>query len=243
MTDERIKRFSIPTPEDLAPLKALPLSKDTDVGSFELGEIYATLRMCDEGDYGHERAIQACSKILGMHDVVSLDIEGVGHFTDEGIRHCPAFSYANAGDPYIVTLLRDHKAGQWIVSDYASVLEECEKENKVGDYEEFDEEPERCPSCHATDFELGTFERRREPMTDDLPKAGGSTATFDKPVIGYYFACTSCNHHCQTSEDFEPEVDSGPQSEPMCPSCQTPTNDGDLCGDCEDDDTPPPSSD
>jgi hypothetical protein len=214
MADERIKRFDIPTLDDLLPLKS------NSVGEFELGYLAWYLVLCNAGTITHEEALAACSKTLGMHDVVSLDIEGAGHFTDEGIRYCSAFSYANAGDPYIVTLLRDHKAGQWIVSDYASVLEECEKENKLGDYEEFDEEPERCPSCHATDFELETFERRREPMTDDLPKAGGSTATWDKPVIGYYFACTSCNHHCQTAEDFEPEPDSIPDSDDDPPSSE-----------------------
>ena len=98
---------------------------------------------------------------------------------------CPPFSYCNAGDPYITTLLRDHDAGQWIISDYAAVLEEYERENELADYETFDECPDRCPSCNRASFTLKHF-----------PGSGrGDT---------YSWICDSCNHHCFAIEGYEP---------------------------------------
>ncbi len=220
MADER-GRFDIPTLDDLLPLKS------NSVGEFELGYLAGYLVLCNAGTISHEEALAACDKVLGNHGIETIAPEGrdgrgvPGNYTDEGVRHLPPFSYSNNGDSYHPTLVRDHKEGKWLIAGWADVLEAFEKEHKLNDYEEFDEEPERCPSCGKTDcFDLETFERRREPMTDDLPKAGGSTATWDKPVIGYYFACTSCNHHCQTAEDFEPEPDSIPDSDDDPPSSE-----------------------
>lgn len=95
----------------------------------------------------HEAMLQACADLLGMHDVAALEMEDADQYTDEGIRMCPPFSYCNAGDPYITTLARDHERGQWVIASWGDLCEEYEREHKIGDHEEFEEAPERCPSC------------------------------------------------------------------------------------------------
>ena len=158
-----IPRYDAPTLAELEPLRS------NGVGDEELEKVRAVLAgevdprevspkcatwfsSCYNAPdpEGHECKLEACNEMLGTSGVEALDVEDAPHYTDEGIRMCPPFSYCNAGDPYVVTLLRDHDAGQWIISDYAAVLEEYEQEEELGDYETFDECPEDCPSCHPS---------------------------------------------------------------------------------------------
>ncbi len=144
---------------------------------------------------GHEAKLEACADLLGMHEVVSLDIEGADYHTDEGIRFCPPFSYANAGDTYATTLFRDHEDGSWVISCWGDLAEEYEKEHKIGDFEEFEEKPDQCPNCHGAEFTLESYPRGEH--TDKGWVVSG---------IGHYYECNKCGHHCQTPEDFTPPV-------------------------------------
>lgn len=142
----------------------------------------------------HEALLLACADLLGMHDVASLEIEGERHYTDEGIRMCPPFSYANAGDTYVTTLARDHERGQWVIASWGDLCEEYEREHKIGDHEEFDEAPERCPSCG----EKGTFK------LESYNAGSWESGQWVSEGTRYSFVCGECNHSCHTPEDFEP---------------------------------------
>jgi hypothetical protein len=144
-------------------------------------------------DFTHEDVLQAADELLGTCGVEALAPEGADHYRDEGIRMCPPFSYCNAGDPYIATLIRDHEKGAWLICGWGDALEAYEKEHKLGDHEEFEDEPEECPSCGASDFTLKSFVRGEWE--------GGQFITNG---TGYAFVCQGCNHHCQTPEDFTP---------------------------------------
>jgi hypothetical protein len=152
MTDEtKLERFHVPTLAQLEPLRS------NTVGDEELEKVRAILageldpceaspkcaawvKACynrpDTDSY--ECKLQACDDILGTSGVEALDFEDAPHYTDEGIRMCPPFSYCNAGDTYAVTLLRDHSAGMWLVACWG----EC---------------PDCCPSCHGKVFSLEHF--------------------------------------------------------------------------------------
>lgn len=141
---------------------------------------------------GHEVKLAACNELLETCGVEGLTIEGES-YTDEGIRMCPPFSYCNMGDTYDTTLIRDHEHGQWIISSWGDVYEEYCQEHKIGDYEEFEEAPDRCPSCHAKSFTLNTFMR-----------GDWKDGAFVETGTGYSFVCDSCNHHCCTAKDWTP---------------------------------------
>lgn len=182
----------------------------------------------------HEAKLMACADLLGMHDTCGLDVEDAGHYTDEGIRMCPPFSYANAGDTYVATLARDHARGQWVIASWGDLLEEYERENKIGNHEEFDEAPDACPSCGKR----GTFK------LESFKRGEWENGQFIENGTGYSFVCGECNHHCQTPEDFEPptedEVDECEEcgslgSQACAPDCET-QRQGDDEGDGEDDD-------
>jgi hypothetical protein len=188
---DKIERFNVPTLAQLEPLRS------NTTGDDELTAVVGVLQAWQDNEKTHEEALQECSKILGMHDVVSLDIEGARHYTDEGIRMCPPFSYCNAGDTYITTLARDHEAGAWVVACWGDLAEEYERENELGDFETFEEAPDMCPSCgKRVPFKLESFQRGEWE--------GGRFVTSG---TGYSFVCSSCNHSCQTAEDFTPPED------------------------------------
>jgi hypothetical protein len=175
--ETRIERFFVPTLGQLADLKS------NTVGDDELKAVQRVLQAWWDGDKSHEDALQECDRILGTCGVVSLDIEDASHYTDEGIRMCPPFSYCNAGDTYATTLFRDHKASAWCVACWGDLAEEYERDEEIGDYEVFDACPEVCPSCHGKAFSLEHF-----PRSDRGPS--------------YSWVCDSCNHHCfAASED------------------------------------------
>lgn len=198
MTDERIPRYDAPTLAELEPLRSNTVNAEVleTIRKVLAGEVnpcdvapecaawVASCHNTPEAD-SYEVKLQACAELLGHGDVVSLDVEGAPHYTDEGIRMCPPFSYANAGDTYAVTLARDHAASQWVIACWGDLLEEYEEENKLGDCEEFDEEPEVCPSCHRSDFTLTHF-----PGSARGPS--------------YSWVCDSCNHHAFAAEGYEP---------------------------------------
>lgn len=192
MSETRIERFFVPTLEQLAPLKSNTVDDDT------LVKVQAVLqRWQDDRDFSYEDALQACDELLGTCGIVSIDPEGAPSYIDEGIRMCPPFSYCNAGDTYATTLARDHHAGAWVVACWGDLLEELERDEKLGDHEEFDEAPNRCPSCGERNtftveaFERGTWEGQQ----------------WTSNGTGYAFVCSSCNHHCQTPEDWTPPED------------------------------------
>lgn len=115
----------------------------------------AWVRKCHHDPSEHEQILCACDDLLGGCGVEALAIEGEEH-TDNGVRHCPPFSYVNLGDTYVTTLARDHEHGAWVIASWGDLLEEYEEEHKLGSYAEYDEEPERCRQCHETSF---TFEK------------------------------------------------------------------------------------
>lgn len=165
---ERIERFQVPTVDQLADIEGLTPA--------DAEQIVAVLKRHNEGEITHEEALKACDEIIGTCGVVSLESEDYGQYTDEGIRMCPPFSYCNAGDPYVTTLARNHKAGAWVVACWADLAEEYERENELGDFETFSECPETCPSCGHKAFELQFF-----PGSSRGPS--------------FSWVCTSCNHH------------------------------------------------
>lgn len=79
----------------------------------------------------HESALTEIDRALGGHGVESLNLPDGDpeHHTDCGVRFCPAFSYVNMGDPYTLTVLRDHENGAWIVACYGDVVEWWERRN------------------------------------------------------------------------------------------------------------------
>jgi hypothetical protein len=117
-TEDTIKRF------DLPPLEDLTLLKTKDVGDFELRLVLDTLILNIQGRITYMEALSQCNKILGTHGIEAVAPEGCSYYSDEGIQHCPPFSYCNNGDSYTPTLVRDHEAGKWLVTSWANCLEE-----------------------------------------------------------------------------------------------------------------------
>lgn len=177
-----IERFFVPTLEQLAPLKSNTVDDDT------LVKVQAVLqRWQDDRDFSYEDALQECDKLLDTCGIESVNPEGAPSYTDEGIRLCPPFSYCNAGDTYATTLARDHQAGAWVVACWGDLLEECERENELGDWEVFERCPESCPGCGKSSFQLEFF-----PGSARGPS--------------YSWVCDSCNTHCyaQSAQDGVP---------------------------------------
>lgn len=148
---------------------------------------------CHHEPAWHERALEACAELLNGCGVESLSPEGADSYTDSGVGYCPPFSYVNFGDPYLTTLARDHERGMWVVACWGDLLEEYEKEHKLADYEEFEEEPEHCPSCDGTAFDLEHFP---------------GSARGDS----WSWVCKACNHHCLAVEGFKPDAE---EEEPL----------------------------
>jgi hypothetical protein len=198
----RIERFQVPTIAQLADLH-LDEETVTKLRALFAGKLdpceaspkcAAWVRQCYNEPSDHDKILAACDELLGTCGVEALEVDGDGYHTDDGIRMCPAFSYCNAGDPYVATIARDHSAGAWVVACWGDLLEEYENENELGDAARFDEAPESCPSCGKRGtFTLESFERGEH--TADGWKASG---------IGYSFVCAECNHHCLTADDFTP---------------------------------------
>ena len=193
--EERIERFTVPTLEQLAPLRSNTVDDAIlekvravlarEVKPEDASEACAKwLNSCFNRPCWQERAITACDDLLGTCGVEALEIEGAPYYND-GVSMCAPFSYCNAGDTYRVTLARDHDAGQWVIACWGDLLEEYEQENKLGDCEEFDEEPDRCPCCHATALTLTHF-----------PGSGRGSS--------YSWVCDGCNHHAYAVEGYEP---------------------------------------
>jgi len=150
---------------------------------------------------GYEVKLIACAELLGLMEPCALEIEDADQYTDEGIRMCPPFTYCNPGDSYVVTLARDHQHGRWVVGCWADLAEQYEKDHKIGDFEEFDEEPESCPSCGMPHLKLESFPRGAWAK-------GPNGMEFFENGRGYNWICQSCGHPCLTAPDFEPPEDS-----------------------------------
>jgi hypothetical protein len=182
--EERIERFraTIPTVERIV--------ADLEISAEDAAAIVATLKGHHAGEMTHEEVLQECDKIFGGLGVVSLESEEYGQYTDEGIRMCPPFSSCNAGDPYVMTLARDHEASAWVMACWADLAAEYEREHKLGDYEEFTECPELCPSCAHTDFELHFFQG----------SARGPS---------FSWVCDDCGHHAFAEADEDGGVKVG----------------------------------
>jgi len=168
--DDRIPRFTEPTLDDLKDLECLAEVRET-IRALLCGEVFAedvspaARKWASEcyhrpSFYGHEIILEACDELLGTNGVEALEIEGDSYHTDDGIRMCSAFSYCNAGDPYVVTLMRDHVAGEWLVASWGDALDEYERDNELGDYAP-------GPGSDDSDDELATDE-------DDEPGEGAS---------------------------------------------------------------------
>lgn len=207
MTIDTIPRYDAPTLAQLQPLKSSTVDDSIleNVRAILAGELdpseaspgcaawVASCHNRPDAD-SYQCKLEACADLLGMCGVVALEIENADTYTDEGIRMCPPFSYCNAGDTYAITLARDHENGAWVIACWGDLLEEYEKEHELGDYQVFDECPERCLNCHRDSFELEFF-----PGSARGPS--------------YSWVCDSCNSHCfaQSAEDAVPigEDDSG----------------------------------
>jgi hypothetical protein len=239
---ETIERFDVPSREALVKFVNDDLHMNPDLAD-DLEAAFVRWR--DDRDFSFEDAFKVFDEILGGHGIESVDPEGAPDFRDEGIRMCPPFSYVNMGDSYAMTIGRDHDAGQWVFASWADMLEDCEKEHKLGDHEEFDEQPERCPSCHGTKFTLEEFRCGEWVQGPDE-----KTSRFvQDDATSYAYVCNGCNHHCQMAADFAPPEDDdenadswwcrncnhGPLSDAddKCPKCNTP-----WTGDDEPDDEP-----
>ena len=152
-----IERFDIPTVEALLQIDGLDRGTAEDIRAVIAGDVDPCdasvkcdlwVRRCYHKPSEHEQILCACDDLLGGCGVEALVIEGEEH-TDAGVRHCPPFSYVNFGDPYVTTLARDHEAGAWVIASCGDLLEEYERKHKLGDYTEYDEEPECCRACHG----------------------------------------------------------------------------------------------
>lgn len=187
--ETRIERFYVPTLAQLAPLKSNTVD---DAALVAVRDVLQ--RWQDDRDFSHEDALRACDELLGTSGIESVDPEGAPHYTDEGIRLCPPFSYCNAGDTYATTLARDHHEGAWVVACWGDLLQEVEEENELGDFETFEECPDACPSCGKS----GTF------AVESFTRGKWQGGQFFEEGTGYAFVCSSCNHHCQTPKDWTP---------------------------------------
>lgn len=197
MEEEPIKRFHTPTLDDLRPLLGKDVNEETidkvravladEIDPCDASEACAKwVRQCYHTPSWHEQALEACNDLLHGHGVEALNIDGASSEWDEGVRMCPPFTYVNMGDTYIMTLARDHEHSAWVVACWGDLVEEYEREHKLGDHEEFDEEPSMCPSCGESAFTLDSHD----------PEPG--------EVKLYWWVCKSCNHHCQAVEGWEP---------------------------------------
>lgn len=139
-------------------------------------------------DFTHEHAIKACDEAMSGHGIESVDPEGAPSFVDGRIAMCPPFSYVNLGDSYAATLARDHEKGVWLISCWAELLETVEKAHKLGDFEEFEEEPDTCPACNGSTMTLEHF-----PHSARGPS--------------YSWVCESCGHHAFAVEGYKPPSD------------------------------------
>ena len=121
-----IKRFQKPLKRSLDGL---------NVTAAEKAEIKrALLAYYDYNDKTYEDVLKTAAMVLGT-SVESLEIEGARRYTDDGLRFCPPFSFVNMGDPYTVTLARDHENSAWVVASWADLAEEYERDNELGDYD------------------------------------------------------------------------------------------------------------
>lgn len=74
----------------------------------------------------HERVLEAANEIIGGHGIETLDLDD-DRYTDGNTAFCPRYSYVNLGDPYLTTLLRDHKNSRFIVASYGEIVEKAER--------------------------------------------------------------------------------------------------------------------
>jgi len=116
----------------------------------------AWVRQCCHTPSDHEQILFACDDLLDGCGMEALSIEDE-QYTD-GVCCCPPFSYVNFGDAYVTTLARDHERGQWVIASWGDLLDEYEREHKLGSHAEYEKEPESCTNCHRTQF---TFARDR----------------------------------------------------------------------------------
>ena len=75
-----------------------------------------------------DKQIEMVDQIVEGHG-----IEAVGDdfsYTDEGLRHCPMFTYVNMGDTYIQTLIRDHGNERWVVADLEWMANQVESRGR-----------------------------------------------------------------------------------------------------------------
>lgn len=150
--EERIRRWTRPSAAALAKGLEIELEVATKINAVLLRRVEpeavshacATwVRQCHNMPSWHERALEACNELLGGHGVEGLTIDNDPNtHEDSGVRMCPAFSYVNMGDTYSLTLLRDHDEQAWILSDWASVMEEYEAENVTEDEDDLDDADE-----------------------------------------------------------------------------------------------------
>jgi hypothetical protein len=175
---EQIPRYTVP-PLDVI-LQIAGIDDETACA------VYAVLSRKRAHDFTQQDALQEVDKLLGNHGIESIEPEGCDTYTD-GVFGCPPLSYSNNGDSYAWTLVRDHAARRWMICGWADALEEYERENETGDYETFEECPDRCPSCHAKAFTLKHYPH----------SARGDS---------YSWICDSCNHHCLAVDGYTPEM-------------------------------------
>lgn len=144
--------------------------------------IFKILRRWQYGgeDYTYNDALEALNTLIGGHGIESVDPEGAPHFTTEGIRLCPPYSYVNMGDSYARTIAFDHANRCWVVSSFADMLEITEQSYKLGDYAEYEYRPDYCSSCHAS----------------------GAKITLEEENGRFWWVCGSCEHPHRTPEGF-----------------------------------------
>lgn len=74
-----------------------------------------------------ELQITACDELLETHGVECLNGPGeVGGYYD-GTDLCPRYSYCNMGDPYIPTVVRDHREQEWLIAAWGDLVEDTDR--------------------------------------------------------------------------------------------------------------------
>lgn len=135
MKQVKLKRYHVPPLAVLQDAFLEQLEKTRNPGRGNLQKIRSMLlghKSPSElfpGDYyewNHDAEIRVMNYLLDGHGVESCACSPE-RVTDNGLRFCPTFSYVNMGDPYVTTILRDHKQGKWIVASYGEVVEEWER--------------------------------------------------------------------------------------------------------------------
>jgi hypothetical protein len=83
------------------------------------------IRQCFHRPSDSELIMHAIDATIGTHGV-----EAVGEAIDR--RFTPAYSYCNAGDSYVGTIIRNNALGSYYIGDWATIAERCSNKEEYG---------------------------------------------------------------------------------------------------------------